>query len=221
MTPRLSARHGAHRDARWRRDGVTDRRHVQPRETRGNDRGLTHEEDPHCRSTRFDPAEHLKDEDDIAAYLTIILEENDLALLAAALGEIARARGMTEIAKASRIARGAVYKALRPGAQPYVETIAKVCGALGVKLAVQPAHGRYPAIHTDCIAPVLARRLCGDLSGTDVPRLHRAGRHRRFRHSGSPGVADRPSGYPPCAGWQSADPDSPFGGTVDAGAGPI
>jgi hypothetical protein len=110
---------------------------------------------------------------------------------------------------------------LRPGAQPYVETIAKVSGALGVKLAVQPAHGCYPAIHAHCIAPLLARRLCGDLSGTDVPRLHRAGRHRRFRHFGSPGVADRPSGHPPCAGWQSADPDSPFGGTVDAGAGPI
>jgi probable addiction module antidote protein len=89
----------------------------------------------------FDPAEHLKDEEDIAAYLTIILEENDPALLAAALGDIARARGMTEIAKASGIAREALYKALRPGAQPRFETIAKVCGALGVKLAVQPAHG--------------------------------------------------------------------------------
>jgi probable addiction module antidote protein len=89
----------------------------------------------------FDPAEHLKDEDDIAAYLTIILEENDPALLAAALGDIARARGMTEIAKASGIAREALYKALRPGAQPRFETIAKVCGALGVKLAVQPTHG--------------------------------------------------------------------------------
>ena len=89
----------------------------------------------------FDPAEHLKDKDDIAAYLTIILEENDPALLAAALGDIARARGMTEIAKASGIAREALYKALRPGAQPRFETIAKVCAALGVKLAVQPAHG--------------------------------------------------------------------------------
>ena len=46
----------------------------------------------------FDPAEHLKDEDDIAAYLTVILEENDPALLAAALGDIARARGMSDIA---------------------------------------------------------------------------------------------------------------------------
>jgi probable addiction module antidote protein len=47
----------------------------------------------------FDPAEHLKDEADMAAYLTAIIEENDHALLAVALGDVARARGMTEIAK--------------------------------------------------------------------------------------------------------------------------
>ena len=48
----------------------------------------------------FDPAEYLKSEQDIAAYLTAIMEDNDPALLAAALGDIARARGMSEIAKA-------------------------------------------------------------------------------------------------------------------------
>lgn len=49
----------------------------------------------------FDPAEHLKDEEDMAAYLTVILEENNPALLAAALGDIARARGMSDITRAS------------------------------------------------------------------------------------------------------------------------
>lgn len=88
----------------------------------------------------FDPAEHLKDEGDIAAYLTVVLEENDPALLAAALGDIARARGMTEIAKASGITREALYKALRPGAQPRLDTVSRVCAALGVKLVVQPVH---------------------------------------------------------------------------------
>ena len=86
----------------------------------------------------FDPAQYLKDDEDIAAYLTAILEENDASLLSAALGDIARARGMSEIAKSSGITREALYKALRPNAQPRFETIAKVCNALGVKLCVEP-----------------------------------------------------------------------------------
>jgi probable addiction module antidote protein len=86
----------------------------------------------------FDPAEHLRDEADVAAYLTAVLEENNPALLAAALGDIARARGMTEIAKASGMTREALYKALRPDAQPRFETIARVCAALGVRLVAQP-----------------------------------------------------------------------------------
>jgi probable addiction module antidote protein len=88
----------------------------------------------------FDPAEYLKDEEDMAAYLTAVLEENDSALLAAALGDIARARGMSEIAKASGITREALYKALRPDAQPRFDTVTRVCAALGVKLVAKPAH---------------------------------------------------------------------------------
>lgn len=86
----------------------------------------------------FDPAEYLRDEDDVAAYLTVILEDNDPALLAAALGDIARARGMSQIASASGLAREALYRALRPGAQPRFDTVQRVCAALGVKLVAQP-----------------------------------------------------------------------------------
>ena len=86
----------------------------------------------------FDPAEHLKSEADVAAYLTAIMEENNPALLAAALGDIARARGMSEIAKTSGITREALYKALRPNAQPRFDTISRVCEALGVRLVTQP-----------------------------------------------------------------------------------
>jgi probable addiction module antidote protein len=86
----------------------------------------------------FDPAEYLKDEEDIAAYLSAILEENDASLLADALGDIAKARGMTEVAKSSGITREALYKALRPNSQPKFETISKVCNALGVKLCALP-----------------------------------------------------------------------------------
>jgi probable addiction module antidote protein len=89
----------------------------------------------------FDPAEQLKDEEDIAAYLTIVMEENDPALLAAALGDIARARGMSEIAKSTGISREALYKALRPNAKPRFDTINKVCAALGVRLEARPIHG--------------------------------------------------------------------------------
>jgi probable addiction module antidote protein len=86
----------------------------------------------------FDPAEHLQTEEDVAAYLTAIMDENDPALLAAALGDIARARGMSEIANASGITREALYKALRPNAQPRFDTISRVCTALGVRLVAQP-----------------------------------------------------------------------------------
>lgn len=88
----------------------------------------------------FDLAEHLKTDEDIAMYLTSVLEENDSAELTHALGVIARARGMTEVARASGLTREALYKALRPSAHPRFETIARVCAALGVKLVAQPAH---------------------------------------------------------------------------------
>ena len=88
----------------------------------------------------FDVTEYLEDDQAIAEYLTVVLEENDPALLAAALGDIARARGMSEVAKASGITREALYKALRPGADPRFETVSRVCAALGVKLVAQPVH---------------------------------------------------------------------------------
>jgi probable addiction module antidote protein len=87
----------------------------------------------------FDVTEHLEDEQAIAEYLTVVLEENDPSALAEALGDVARARGMSEIAKASGITREALYKALRPNAQPRFETIQRVCAALGVRLAALPA----------------------------------------------------------------------------------
>jgi probable addiction module antidote protein len=86
----------------------------------------------------FDAALYLDSEEAIAAYLTDILEANDAALLASALGDIARARGMTEIAKAAGITREALYKALRPGSAPRFDTVSRVCAALGVRLVVQP-----------------------------------------------------------------------------------
>jgi probable addiction module antidote protein len=84
----------------------------------------------------FDASHYLDSNQAIAEYLTAIIGEDNPALLAAALGDIARARGMTEIANAAGLTREALYKALRPNAHPRFDTIAKVCKALGVRLQV-------------------------------------------------------------------------------------
>jgi probable addiction module antidote protein len=85
----------------------------------------------------LDAAPYLDDEATIAAYLTDVLQTNDAALLASALGDIARARGMTEIAKSAGITREALYKALRPDSAPRFDTVSRVCAALGVRLVAQ------------------------------------------------------------------------------------
>ena len=75
----------------------------------------------------FDAAEYLNNDEEVAAYLTAVL-----------LGDIARARGMTQVAKDSGITREALYKALRPGSEPRFDTISRVCAALGVRLVAEP-----------------------------------------------------------------------------------
>ena len=89
----------------------------------------------------FDVTEYLGDDQAIADYLSAVLEDGDGALLAAALGDIARARGMTDISKSAGITREALYKALRADSAPRFDTIQKVCGALGIKLVAQPVEG--------------------------------------------------------------------------------
>lgn len=87
----------------------------------------------------FDITELLDSETAIADYLTQVMADGDPALLAAALGDIAKARGMTQIAEAAGLGRESLYKALRADASPRFETIQRVCAALGVKLVAQPA----------------------------------------------------------------------------------
>lgn len=87
----------------------------------------------------FDITEHLDSDQAIADYLTLVIEENDPSELAHALGVVARARGMTQVAQSAGLAREALYKALRPGAQPRFDTVRRVCAALGVKLTVTTA----------------------------------------------------------------------------------
>lgn len=87
----------------------------------------------------WDPAEHLESEEDIAAYLEAALEEGDAALIAAAIGDIARAKGMTQIAREAGLGRESLYKALSPGGNPEFSTILKVLAALGLRLHAAPA----------------------------------------------------------------------------------
>lgn len=87
---------------------------------------------------RFDMAEHLEDEQAITEYLTIVLEENDPAAFMDALNTVARARGMTQIAKDAGVSRESLYKSLGGGASPRFDTISKVLNALGIKLIAVP-----------------------------------------------------------------------------------
>lgn len=85
----------------------------------------------------WDATEHLATEDDIAAYLDAALEDGDPSLIVAVLGDIARARGMTQIARDAGLGRESLYKALSPTGNPEFATILKVVHALGMQFHVQ------------------------------------------------------------------------------------
>lgn len=89
--------------------------------------------------SEFDATRYLDSDQAIAEYLTAMIASNDPALLVAALGDIARARGLADIANAAGLTREALYKALRCDSQRCFDTISRVCTALGVRLVVEPA----------------------------------------------------------------------------------
>ena len=86
----------------------------------------------------FDMADYLDNDEAVAEYLSQVLTEGGDSELAHALGHIAKARGMTQIAKDAGIGRESLYKALRADSHPRFDTINRVCKALGVKLVAQP-----------------------------------------------------------------------------------
>lgn len=91
----------------------------------------------------FDVSNYLKNEADVAAYLQGAIEDGDPALLAAALGDIARARGMTQLARDTGLSRESLYKSLSGERAPSSDTLFKVIHAMGFKLTVEPltTHG--------------------------------------------------------------------------------
>lgn len=88
----------------------------------------------------WDAAEHLKTEEEMTAYLNAALEEGDPVLVLAVLGDIARAKGMAQIARTADLGRESLYKALSPTGNPEFATILKVVDALGLRLQVQATH---------------------------------------------------------------------------------
>ncbi|MCJ2130537.1 addiction module antidote protein [Methylobacterium sp. E-045] len=88
--------------------------------------------------TPFDASEYLGTDEAIAEYLAAALEDPDPQVFLAALGDVAKARGMTQIAKDSGLGRESLYKALSPGSKLRYETVRKVMDGLGVKLTVLP-----------------------------------------------------------------------------------
>ena len=89
----------------------------------------------------WDPADHLETDEDIVAYLEAAFEDGDPTLIAAALGDIARARGMTEVAAEAGLGRESLYKALSPNGNPEFATVLKVMHALGLRLHASAVPG--------------------------------------------------------------------------------
>ena len=91
------------------------------------------------RMTEFDPSAYLDDDEVVAEYLTAALEDDNPDVFLAAVGHVAKARGMSAIAERTGLGRESLYKALAPGAKPRYDTVLKVLHSLGVKLTVSAA----------------------------------------------------------------------------------
>lgn len=89
--------------------------------------------------TPFDPADFLDNDEAIAEYLSAALEDPDPDVFLMAVRDVARAKGMAQLAKDAGLGRESLYKALSPGAKPRYDTVLKLLTALGVKLQVEPA----------------------------------------------------------------------------------
>jgi probable addiction module antidote protein len=97
------------------------------------------------RLKKFDASEFLTEDDTVAEYLNAALESGKPAVFLAAMGQVAKARGMGRVAEQSGLGRESLYKALTPGAKPRIETVMKVLHTLGLRLSVGSATPAAPA----------------------------------------------------------------------------
>jgi probable addiction module antidote protein len=88
----------------------------------------------------FDAVDYLNDEETIAEYISAALEDSNPNVFLSAVRDVARARGMAQLAKDAGLGRESLYKALSPGAKPRYETMQKLLLALGIKLKAAPAN---------------------------------------------------------------------------------
>jgi len=89
----------------------------------------------------FDAADYLESEETIAEYISAALEDPNPDVFLAAVRDVAKARGMAQLATDAGLGRESLYKALAPGAKPRYDTVLKLLHALGIKLAASPEHG--------------------------------------------------------------------------------
>jgi probable addiction module antidote protein len=89
-------------------------------------------------TTKFDVLDHLKTAEQQIAYLEAAVDEDDPSFIAAAIGDVARARGVSQFAVETGLSREAIYKSFRPGGNPTIETINKALKVLGLKLSLAP-----------------------------------------------------------------------------------
>jgi probable addiction module antidote protein len=109
------------------------------------------------KTTRWDTADYLKTKEDIAGYLDAVLEDGDPELLKLALGNVARSKGMTAIAREAGLRRTSLYRALSPDGNPEFATVAGVLKALGLRLSIAQqrvgTRSRVRSRAAACVAP--------------------------------------------------------------------
>lgn len=105
--------------------------------------------------SKFDAADYLTDEETIAEYLTAALEDPNPEVFLLAVRDVARARGMSDLAKSSGLGRESLYKALAPGAKPRYDTVLKVMKGFGVQLSASP---KVSSLKVRATKPVSGKR---------------------------------------------------------------
>ena len=93
----------------------------------------------------WDPAEHMHSEDDMIGYLNAVIDEDDFTVLMSAIGDVARAKGMTQVARETGLGRESLYKSLSSQGNPEFATVQKVLKSLGMQLRVAPLKSEGPA----------------------------------------------------------------------------